>query len=309
MANTLLVMVQDVVNEIGSIAAPSTVIGNTDSTVKQLLALANREVRELAARTSNNEGWPALRKEHMFSTTVVTGLTGNTTSGSAVVSGISSTASLAVGYGVVGTGIRQNTHILTVDSGTQVTLDYTATATGTAVSLTFGKDAYSFPSDIGYWINRTAWDRTRSWELVGPTTPTEWQFLKSGYPGTGFLYRYRIYDDKLVLDPIPTSTSNMVLEYYSRFAVVATNGTTEKATFTVDSDEPLLDDQLVTMGIKWRFLRAKGLDYQQEYRTYEDAVERALGRAGLGRTLHMGGGGGQARFVNLDNAGDTGYGD
>ncbi len=302
---TLLQIVQDAVNEIGGMTQPSTVIGNTDQTVRQMLALLNREGKELAKRVSNNQGWPELRKEYTFPTVVVTGLTGNTTDTSAVITGISSTASLVVGYGVTGTGIPTNTHILTIDSATQVTLDYAATASGTAVTLVFGKDAYAYPSDIGYFINQTGWDRTRKWELVGPTTPREWQFLKSGYPATGFLYRYRLFAGKLVFDPIPNSVSNMVLEYYSAYWCTVTGGTTPtKSAFTVDTDVPILDDALLTMGLKWRFLRAKGLSYDQEYRTYEDAVERSLARAGMGRDLPMGRGGPVIHLIDYTNVPD-----
>jgi len=219
--DSLLQIVQSVCDEVG-LPRPISVTGNTDQTVRQLLALANREGKELSSRTSNNEGWPALRKEHTFALTIVSGLTGDTVSGSAVVTNISSTASLvggganSGGYGVVGSGIPYNDHILTVDSTTQITLDTAATATATGVSLTFGKDQYDFATDIQYYVDRTGWDRTRKWELVGPVTPQEWQFLKSGYPATGFLYRYRMMAGKIFVDPIPQTTSNFVMEYYTK---------------------------------------------------------------------------------------------
>jgi microcystin-dependent protein len=56
---------------------------------------------------------------------------GSTTNGSAVVTGISSTADLHVGMPVEGSGIPASTRILTVDSASQVTLDQNATATAT----------------------------------------------------------------------------------------------------------------------------------------------------------------------------------
>lgn len=53
-------------------------------------------------------------------------------SGSAVITGLSNTAGLAVGMRVTGAGIQDGAKILTVDSGSQITLDKTATSTGTA---------------------------------------------------------------------------------------------------------------------------------------------------------------------------------
>jgi hypothetical protein len=59
--------------------------------------------------------------------------TGNRTSGSKIISAISSTANLQAGQAVSGTGIPANTYIQSVDSTTQVTLSIAATS-GTATS-------------------------------------------------------------------------------------------------------------------------------------------------------------------------------
>jgi hypothetical protein len=55
----------------------------------------------------------------------------------ATVKNMASTAKLAVGLNVSGTGVADETRILTIDSATQITLDTNATATGTTVDLTF----------------------------------------------------------------------------------------------------------------------------------------------------------------------------
>lgn len=62
---------------------------------------------------------------------------GATTSGSAVVT-MTSTTGLAAKMRVTHANIPAGTEILTVDSGTQVTLTANATATGTGLTLTFG---------------------------------------------------------------------------------------------------------------------------------------------------------------------------
>ena len=64
-------------------------------------------------------------------------LAGNTTSGSANVTGISSTTNIKVGMLVTGTGIPANTTVLSITSATAVVLTANATATGTAVALTW----------------------------------------------------------------------------------------------------------------------------------------------------------------------------
>jgi hypothetical protein len=57
---------------------------------------------------------------------------GTRSSGSAVITGLSNTADLLAGMRVTGTGIQDRAKILTVDSGSQITLDKTATSSGTA---------------------------------------------------------------------------------------------------------------------------------------------------------------------------------
>lgn len=66
----------------------------------------------------------------------VIALAGNITSGSAIVTGISSTANLRSGMYASGTGIKEGARILNIDSSTQVTLTLTATTT-TATTISY----------------------------------------------------------------------------------------------------------------------------------------------------------------------------
>lgn len=68
------------------------------------------------------------------SETVIT-FTGDTTSGSAVITNISSTVGLHDQQNVVGSGIPEGSGIDSVDSATQITLDTNATATATGVTF------------------------------------------------------------------------------------------------------------------------------------------------------------------------------
>lgn len=69
-----------------------------------------------------------------------TATTGTTTNASAILTALASTANVATGSGVVGTGIPDGTRVVTVDSATQVTLSNAATASAAGVSLTFKHD-------------------------------------------------------------------------------------------------------------------------------------------------------------------------
>ena len=70
-------------------------------------------------------------------------LTGTAATGSSTISGLASTAGLAVGMGVFGTGIPSGATVATIVSSSSITLSVSATATGTS-SLTF-----TYPATIG----------------------------------------------------------------------------------------------------------------------------------------------------------------
>lgn len=61
--------------------------------------------------------------------------TGTRTSGSAVITSLSSTTPMRAGYYIYGTGIAEDTTILSVDSATQVTMSANASSTGTTTVI------------------------------------------------------------------------------------------------------------------------------------------------------------------------------
>lgn len=62
-------------------------------------------------------------------------ITGNTTSGSAAVSSVSSVAALSIGMGVQGSGIPVGTTIISIDSSSAFTMSANATATASTVTI------------------------------------------------------------------------------------------------------------------------------------------------------------------------------
>lgn len=79
----------------------------------------------------------------VVNTDQVYSLTGNTTTGQAAVTGLSSTTGLEAGMSVAGTGIPAAAKIASVTSGTAITLTANATANGTGVALTIERPAAS----------------------------------------------------------------------------------------------------------------------------------------------------------------------
>ena len=50
----------------------------------------------------------------------------------------------------------------------------------------------------------------------------------------------------------------------------------------------LLPETLLLMGLRWRWKKEKGVDYAEDFRTYESQVKDALGRDGGKPILNMG---------------------
>lgn len=150
------------------------------------------------------------------------------------------------------------------------------------VTLVDGQADYALPSDFGRFIDRTQWDRNNNWELIGPMSPQEWQWRKSGVVTTSPRRRFRIKPNistrKLYFDPTPTSSEAgqiMVFEYVSTGWVLDNDGATRRSAWSEDTDISLIDEQAIELALIWRFLRAKGLSYDEEkdaYENYADAV-------------------------------------
>lgn len=262
----LLQIVQAITGELG-LPQPSAVVGNTDPQIIQILALLNKTGQDLITEYE----WQRLDKEYRFNT-VTLPMSGTITSGSAVVTVASTTGIVAGTFMVTGNGIPADTFVLSVDSPTQITMDQNATNSG-VVSLVFSQTKYVLPSDWERQINRTQWDKTNHWELMGPKTAQEWQYLKGGIVATGPRMRYRILGNTFQIWPPPIASARLGFEYLSNSWVVAMDGVTYKQLFTADTDTALFRDRLLVTGAKYEFFSQKGFDVTELGKDYDMQIE------------------------------------
>lgn len=222
-ADPILTIIQDVTSRLG-IPKPNAATGSTDPQIVQLVALANEEVQELAARYP----WTVLQNEAGFTT---------------------------------------------VGAESQGTLIGTIIPSG---------------QKLGYVIGETMWNRTQKINVPGPMSPQAWSAVKGLTNSGGFWSRYRIRANQLLFYPAPAAGQSVFFEYVSESAVLSGDGSVPKTAFNSDSDVPLLNDRLIRLGLKWRWKAAKGLDYAEDFDTYEAAVADAMARDGTKRILDMG---------------------
>lgn len=265
---TALQLVQQATGEMG-LGVPTFVVGNAASDVIQQLALLNAVGYELQRKFD----WQYLAKEYRF-TTAFSQPTGTTTSGSAVVTGLSSTAGLAANtWSVTGTGIPTDTTIASVDSGTQITLSQAATASG-AVTLTCAKIKYALPADYDRLVDNTEWDKSKRWQMLGPETAQQWQWLKSGYIATGPRVRFRVMGNTLQVWPPLSAAEYLGFEYLSNYWAFDTSGN-GKGSFTADSDTCAFPDRLMVLGLKLKYFEIKGFDTTAFARDFNDELNLA----------------------------------
>lgn len=308
MAYTWLQIVQAVTTEMGLGTSPGTVAAAQDDQTRQIGALVNR-CGDMLLRQRE---WIALQAEWTIAVAPPVILAGTLTAGSAVVTGLSSTAGLVAGrFAVSGQYVTQAARVQSVDGPAQITMTEPATAAG-AVPLTFAQDVYEAPADMLASINRTHWDRSRRWELVGPMSPQEDQWVRSGIVATGPRRRYRFVgrgDASFRIWPPPTALdapAALAFEYISAHWA-QTAGGVPKARLDADTDTCVFPDDIMVMGAKWLWLQSKGMEYAAMRDDWLRAVEHADATDGGSPTLDLAGSNWPI-LIGPGNVPDTGYG-
>lgn len=169
-------------------------------------------------------------------------------------------------------------------------------------------NSYDRPDDFKKMVNETQWDRTNNLEMNGPVNPAMWQFFKSSVTGeSGTINRwFRMRGNQLLIHPTPTVTGDtLVYEYYSKNWITKQADSTTVATPAADNDTPRLDEDLLTLGTKWRFLKSKGISWEAEYREYEDLLHSLRAQNGGNARLRLDT---EPQSVLQTNVPDQGYG-
>lgn len=142
------------------------------------------------------------------------------------------------------------------------------------------------PNGFNYIKNDTIWDRTNQWPVLGPINGPIWQ-SSLAWTVTGPRQEFRIRGRRLLVYPAPSAGWTWAFEYQSKNWIIDTTGVTYRKEFVLDTDEVLLDDDVLQMGLRWRWKKEKGLDYAEDFRTYEMQVKDLLSRDGGKAILKM----------------------
>lgn len=326
---SLLTIVQNALGEIG-LGTPATVVGNADANVAQALTLANRAATELHRNPNAADYWPVIRKQYLFNLKGQGYYTGTMAYQSNLITNVTPVGSAPPLSGVSANWQVQSQYLLPDTavasiSGTTVTLNQNSNVTqsvgsATDTQIAFGEEAYPVPADLGWFIPNTGWDRNFRWQLLGPLSAQEWQVLKSGISPVGPRLRYRLMQGQIYFNPAPYTIGQgnpisdlIVMEYVSKFwaapaGTVAPSQPTQNL-FQLDTDISMaFPEDLITLSLKWRMLKAKGMAYFEEELEYEDGLEQIAGRQTMARNLPLNAQSSDIRLLSSQNVPDTGFG-
>lgn len=289
----LLQIVQAACLELG-IPSPSFVAGSTEPQITQLHALLNNLGREI---TRKND-WQRLTQEAIIVTKSFS-RQATTTQGLRTVT-MASTADLSANFALDGIGVTPFSEIISVDGPTQITLNMPAESSGTN-QIRFSQVRYPLPSDWRKQINQTEWDRTNRWPLIGPKSPQEWQSFRSGIVNASPRQRFRIVGNSIAIDPAPPDGLTLAYEYISSAWVLSASGS-PKTSADADTDTFRFDDHLLTMGLKNKWMQAKGLGdvYAMDYIRL---LEACIAQDSSAKTINLSCSE-STRFISTDNVPD-----
>lgn len=164
--------------------------------------------------------------------------------------------------------------------------DWSVLRTEQTFTTSNGTSSYALTSagiitnnDFLRFCTDTFWDRTNQ-RPMHLFQPNEWQLVKSSVTGNTSLDRIIIQrGSSLLIQPTPTGTDTLVFEYISKNWCQSSGGTGQAA-WAADTDVGVVDEHLITLGVKARFLQIEGLPYMEEREEYEQEVLAAMASDG-----------------------------
>ena len=152
-------------------------------------------------------------------------------------------------------------------------------------------------SGYDYLLPETIWNRTTN-RKIHPLTSQDWQSVQSNQIAGPYTYMH-IRGGRLLFFPVPTAGQTVAFEYYTKNWCQSSGGTGQSA-WAADTDIGVLDEQIMRMGLIWRWKQKKGLDYAEDFRMYEARVANAIAKDGAVKQLRMGGAN-RIRFIDNRN--------
>jgi hypothetical protein len=135
-------------------------------------------------------------------------------------------------------------------------------------------------------LNDVMWNRDLRRPVFGPMTAQRWEQLKAMVM-QGPWNQFQIRGNAIRFIPDPAPGQSVWFQYKSINWCESAAGTPQSR-FLADDDVLLLDEQTFKLGMEWRWKKAKGLDYAQDFADYEVAFQVTKARDGSKDVINMG---------------------
>jgi hypothetical protein len=161
------------------------------------------------------------------------------------------------------------------------------------------------PGDWNRFISNSFFNRTTQRSVLGPITPQQWQSIQAQPQLNRVFLAFIQRAGQFLITPTPTPNETIAYEYVTRNWVYDVVGD-PKDSFTRDDDETYLDPRLIILGIRWRFLKSKGLEYGEDFKTYQTERNQKMARDGGNTELSTTGSDGFILSPNVPEGGFPG---
>jgi hypothetical protein len=149
-------------------------------------------------------------------------------------------------------------------------------------------DMSTIATDFLRFSNDTMWNRTTDRKYYGPLNNAQWQRLKASV-SSGITNYFRIRGNALLFHPAPPAGESVFFEYIGKNWVITSGSTANATSFAADANTTVLDEDLITLGVIWRFLKQKGLPYDNQFQEYRLKLSEKQSKDGAKQIIRMAG--------------------
>lgn len=168
----------------------------------------------------------------------------------------------------------------------------------TFVTVASAVQASALAADMDHFISNSFFNRTTQRNVYGPITPQQWQAIQAQPQLNRVFLSFVERDGQFLITPTPAAGETIAYEYISSYWA-KTAGGVAKAEFTLDTDTTYLSERVIILGVRWRFLKSKGLDYAEDFRTYMTERAQTQARDGGATVIDVGGRNPYNFFANI----------
>lgn len=144
----------------------------------------------------------------------------------------------------------------------------------------------AIPSDFARFINNSMWDQTTARPVKGPISEQSFQMFQAFPVYTNVNPVFLVREGVIIFQPAANAGDTIAYSYvantWARSAALV-----PQTSFQADTDTAVIPEDLITLGLIWRFKKAKGFDYSEEYRTYQQQRQETISRDGGAPNLNM----------------------